>query len=105
MPCTRRCPFATLASASAASQLSRAVDEPVAIAGKHPIILHNDRPEDPATPVRHLDSRLTPIDASFARQHLPRPALLERLVANFGDDKPPSPPAMSKDGAPPRKQQ
>jgi len=27
-----------------------------------------------------------------------REALLEYLVANFGDDKPPSPPAMSDDG-------
>jgi len=34
-----------------------------------------------------------------------RDALLEYLVANFGDDKPPAPPAMSKDGTPPRKQQ
>lgn len=32
-----------------------------------------------------------------------RDALLEYLVANYGDDKPPSPPAMSKDGVP-RKQ-
>ncbi|HUB83789.1 MAG TPA: hypothetical protein VMB03_33555 [Bryobacteraceae bacterium] len=32
-----------------------------------------------------------------------REALVEYLVANFGDDKPPSPPAMSKDGVP-RKQ-
>jgi cytochrome c1 len=29
-----------------------------------------------------------------------RDALLEYLVANYGDDKPPSPPAMSKDGVP-----
>jgi hypothetical protein len=34
-----------------------------------------------------------------------REALLEYLVANFGDDKPPSPPAMSKNGVTPRKQQ
>jgi mono/diheme cytochrome c family protein len=34
-----------------------------------------------------------------------REALLEYLVANYGDDKPPSPPAMSKDGRTPRKQQ
>jgi len=33
-----------------------------------------------------------------------RDALLEYLVANYGDDKPASPPAMSKDGTP-RKQQ
>jgi len=33
-----------------------------------------------------------------------RDALLEYLLANFSDDKPPSPPAMSKDGVPPGKQ-
>jgi len=33
-----------------------------------------------------------------------REALLEYLAANFGDDKPPAPPVMSKDGTPPRKQ-
>jgi hypothetical protein len=33
-----------------------------------------------------------------------RDALIEYLVANYGDDKPPSPPAMSKNGMPPRKQ-
>jgi hypothetical protein len=33
-----------------------------------------------------------------------RDALLEYLVANYGDDKPPSPPTMSKNGMPPRKQ-
>lgn len=32
-----------------------------------------------------------------------RDALLEYLVANYGDDKPPAPPAMSKNGVP-RKQ-
>ena len=34
-----------------------------------------------------------------------REALVEYLVANFGDDKAPSPPAISKDGVPPRKHQ
>jgi cytochrome c1 len=33
-----------------------------------------------------------------------RDALIEYLVANYGDDKPPSAPAMSKNGMPPRKQ-
>ena len=33
-----------------------------------------------------------------------RDALLEYLVANFGDDKPPAPPAVSKDGSPQGKQ-
>ncbi len=30
-----------------------------------------------------------------------REALLEYLVANYGDDKPPSPPATTKNGVPP----
>jgi len=30
-----------------------------------------------------------------------REAILEYLVANYGDDKPPSPPAMTKNGVPP----
>jgi cytochrome c1 len=30
-----------------------------------------------------------------------RDALLEYLVSNYGDDRPPSPPAMSKDGVAP----
>ena len=34
-----------------------------------------------------------------------REALLEYLVANYGDDKPPSPPAMSKNGVTSEKQQ
>ena len=34
-----------------------------------------------------------------------RDALLEYLVANYGDDKPPSPPAISKNGFTPRNQQ
>ncbi|MEO8595132.1 MAG: sulfite oxidase [Candidatus Solibacter sp.] len=44
------------------------------IPGKRPMILHNDRPEDLETPVQYFDSWLTPIDAFFVRQHLPRPA-------------------------------
>jgi mono/diheme cytochrome c family protein len=34
-----------------------------------------------------------------------RDALVEYLVTNYGDDKPASPPAMSKDGATPKKKQ
>jgi hypothetical protein len=34
-----------------------------------------------------------------------REALLEYLVANYGDDKPPNPPAMSKNGVPPKKKE
>ena len=38
------------------------------------MILHNDRPEDLETSVKYFDSWVTPIDAFFVRQHLPRPA-------------------------------
>ena len=37
------------------------------------MILHNDRPEDLETPLSYFDSYLTPNDAFFVRQHLPRP--------------------------------
>ena len=41
------------------------------------MILHNDRPEDLETPVKYFDSWVTPIDAFFVRQHLPRPAAID----------------------------
>jgi len=81
----RRQIFAAIA-AGAASRLARAADDSVAIAGKRPMILHNDRPEDLETPVRYFDSYLTPVDAFFVRQHIPRPAPIEadayRLTVN-----------------------
>ena len=61
-----------------AARLVRAADDSVAIPGKRPMILHNDRPEDLETPVRYFDSWLTPIDAFFVRQHIPRPAPIDR---------------------------
>jgi len=77
MPYTRRRLFATLASAAAASQFARAADDPVTIPGKRPLIVHNDRPEDLETPGRYLDSWLTPVEAFFVRQHLPRPSKID----------------------------
>jgi DMSO/TMAO reductase YedYZ molybdopterin-dependent catalytic subunit len=92
MPFTRRNLFATLASAAVSSQLAHGADDPVAIAGKRPMILHNDRPEDLETPVRYFDSWITPIDAFFVRQHLPRPAAIDpdayRLTVNGMVSKP-----------------
>ena len=41
------------------------------------MILHNDRPEDLETPVKYFDSWVTPVDAFFVRQHLPRPAAID----------------------------
>jgi DMSO/TMAO reductase YedYZ molybdopterin-dependent catalytic subunit len=49
----------------------------VVIPGKRPMILHNDRPEDLETPVRDFNSYLTPVNAFFVRQHIPRPAPID----------------------------
>lgn len=45
--------------------------------GKRSMIVHNDRPEDLESPVAYLNEWLTPVDAFFVRQHLPRPAVEE----------------------------
>lgn len=75
---------------AAAAQVKGA-DEP-AIAGKRPMILHNDRPEDLETPVKYFDSYLTPVDAFFVRQHIPRPGPIDpdsyRLTLNGMVSKP-----------------
>ena len=72
----RRQIFAAMLAATAARRL-RGADQAPAIAGKRPMILHNDRPEDLETPVRYFDSWVTPVDAFFVRQHLPRPATID----------------------------
>ena len=51
--------------------------EVVTIKGKRPMILHNDRPEDLETPLNYFDRWITPNDAFFVRQHLPRPVIDE----------------------------
>src|SRR3954452_9418551 len=76
MRTNRREMFAAVLAAAAASQL-KAADDPVAIPGKRPMILHNDRPEDLETPVRYFDSWVTPVDAFFVRQHIPRPVAID----------------------------
>ena len=60
----------------AAATLSGAQDA-VTIAGKRPMIMHNDRPEDLETPASYFDQWLTPNDVFFVRQHLPRPVVQE----------------------------
>src|SRR5256885_15454605 len=81
----RRQIFAAMFAAAAVRRLG-AADDSVAIAGKRPMILHSDRPEDLETPVRYFDSWVTPVDAFFVRQHLPRPAAIDpaayRLTIN-----------------------
>jgi DMSO/TMAO reductase YedYZ molybdopterin-dependent catalytic subunit len=87
----RRQIFAALAAGVAARAI-RAADDPVAIAGKRPMILHNDRPEDLETPVKYFDSYLTSTDTFFVRQHIPRPAPIDsaayRLTVNGMVSKP-----------------
>src|SRR5215469_7680041 len=77
MSSNRRELFAALLAAAAIGA-ARAADDPVVIPGKRPMILHNDWPEDLETPARYFDSYLTPSDAFFVRQHLPRPAAIDR---------------------------
>src|ERR1022692_3767508 len=75
MQANRRQVFAALLAAAAARQVKAA--DGIAIPGKRPMILHNDRPEDLETPVKYFDNWVTPIDAFFVRQHLPRPAAVD----------------------------
>jgi len=78
-------------AAAAASQL-KAADDSVAIPGKRPMILHNDRPEDLETPLAYFDSWVTPVDSFFVRQHIPRPGPIDtagyRLAVNGMVSKP-----------------
>jgi DMSO/TMAO reductase YedYZ molybdopterin-dependent catalytic subunit len=91
MRLNRREIFAALMAAAAARRRASA-DDSVSIPGKRPMILHNDRPEDLETPLRYFDSWLTPVDAFFVRQHLPRPAAIDaaayRLTVNGMASKP-----------------
>src|SRR5437660_9314099 len=72
----RRQIFAAMFAAAAVRRLG-AADDSTVFAGKRPMILHNDRPEDLETPVRYFDSWVTPVDAFFVRQHIPRPAPID----------------------------
>ena len=87
----RRQIFTALA-AGAAARFATASDDPIAIPGKRPMILHNDRPEDLETPVHYFNSYLTPLDVFFVRQHIPRPAPIDpetyRLTVNGMVSKP-----------------
>jgi DMSO/TMAO reductase YedYZ molybdopterin-dependent catalytic subunit len=86
MHSTRRQFFGTILSTAAAAPFSAFAQQDVIIPGKRPMILHNDRPEDLETPLQYFDSWLTPIDAFFVRQHIPRPAPIDpeayRLTVN-----------------------
>jgi len=85
MPISRRGIFAA-AVAAAISRRARGADDPVTVAGKRPMILHNDRPEDLETPLAYMNTWITPVDSFFVRQHIPRPAPIDpetfRLTIN-----------------------
>jgi DMSO/TMAO reductase YedYZ molybdopterin-dependent catalytic subunit len=87
----RRQIFTAFLAAATASRIKGA-DDDFSVAGKRPMILHNDRPEDLETPLRYFDSWVTPNDAFFVRQHLPRPAAIDtgayRLTVNGMVSKP-----------------
>lgn len=74
---SRREAFGTLLAVAAARAGWSAEDSAVAVVGKRPMILHNDRPEDLETPVRYFDTWLTPADSFYVRQHVPRPAKID----------------------------
>src|ERR1035438_5009821 len=75
MQTSRRQILAAVLATAVARQIKGA--DATAIPGKRPMILHNDRPEDLETPVKYFDSWITPIDAFFVRQHLPRPPAID----------------------------
>ena len=71
-PLTRRDWIGLLAAAPAFSQTPA---RPLVFPGKRPLLVHNDMPEDLETPAEYLDTWITPNDAFFVRQHLPRPKI------------------------------
>ncbi len=48
-------------------------EKPLLFTGKRPMLVHNDYPEDLESPPEYFDTWITPNDAFFVRQHLPRP--------------------------------
>lgn len=60
---------------SQAQPRAQAQEPAVRIPGKRSLFVHNDRPEDLETPNEYLDTWITPVDAFFVRQHIPRPTV------------------------------
>lgn len=74
----RRALLASLLAAPASLRTLRAQETKLlTVAGKRPLVVYNDRPEDLETPPEHLQTWLTPNDVFFVRQHLPRPTVME----------------------------
>jgi sulfite oxidase len=64
-----------LALAAAARAAMAQSEKPLVFPGKRPMLVHNDYPEDLETPVEYFTEWITPVDAFFVRQHLPRPKI------------------------------
>lgn len=62
-----------IAGAGAAAPLP--AQQALTFPGKHPLLVHNDFPEDLETPAEYFDSWITPNSKFFVRQHLPRPKI------------------------------
>src|SRR5215467_3175762 len=63
--------------AAAAAQQAKGAEGGVTIAGKRPMIVHNDRPEDLESPLKYLETWVTPNDSFFLRQHIPVPPVID----------------------------
>src|ERR1700761_3891419 len=74
---SRRQVLAAMTAVAALSRVEAQAQDAITIPGKRSMILHNDRPEDLETPLSYFDQWLTPTDAFFVRQHLPRPVIQE----------------------------
>ncbi len=74
LPTNRREALAALLAVTAYAQ-GQDDTKAIAIPGKRPMIVHNDRPEDLESPVSYLNQWVTPTDSFFVRQHLPRPTV------------------------------
>jgi mono/diheme cytochrome c family protein len=75
-------------------------EEALACAPCHSLRLVDSQRLSKATWNKELDKM-----AAWGAKIQDRDALLAYLMANFGDDKPPAPPAMTKDGTRPQRKQ
>lgn len=62
-------------AAALATMSAVRAQERIVIPHKRSLLVWNDRPEDLETPAKDLETWVTPTDAFFVRQHLPRPTV------------------------------
>ncbi len=72
-PATRKDFLRWIAGLPLAAMAEAQSGNPLTVPGKRPMLVHNDFPEVLESPLEAFDSWLTPLDAFFVRQHLPRP--------------------------------